>query len=73
MTYTTGTSAFTLFPAATASPNAFSIFVATQSPRDTHIMHEDMRNLLRPSSTQNVRRVSASSQKTRGLKKFFGM
>ncbi|CCL99452.1 uncharacterized protein FIBRA_01470 [Fibroporia radiculosa] len=66
--------AFSLFPVSTASPNAFAIFAAPQSPRDTFATQEEMWQMLRPSNGQaDGRKRNASFSKSLGLKKFFGM
>ncbi|KAI0628898.1 hypothetical protein C8Q77DRAFT_1161920 [Trametes polyzona] len=52
-----------------ASPNAFSLFGTAQSPRDTHHMCEDARQVLRSSN----RRTHGTKTKSSGLKKIFGL
>ncbi|OBZ70086.1 hypothetical protein A0H81_09942 [Grifola frondosa] len=69
MSYATVAPAYTLFPTATTSPNAFSIFAASQSPRDTYAMYDDLRQVLRPSNGQTGHR-SRTQSRTSSLKKF---
>ncbi|KAK0498649.1 hypothetical protein EDD18DRAFT_1158581 [Armillaria luteobubalina] len=42
--------AFSFFATSTSSANAFTLFIPNQSPRETHIMYEDLRGILRPSN-----------------------
>ncbi|KAI0959519.1 hypothetical protein AcW1_004323 [Taiwanofungus camphoratus] len=73
MSYTTITPAFTLFPTTTTPPNAFSIFATSQSPRETYVMHEDLRQALRPLNGRSLGRKKGSSASAFRLKKVFGM
>lgn len=70
---------YSLFPTTPSSPNAFSMFSAAQSPRETHMMYEDLRQALRPTSSANNnnqqrqrQRTSSGSSLKSGLKKIFG-
>ncbi|KAL6309635.1 hypothetical protein BKA93DRAFT_821360 [Sparassis latifolia] len=69
MSYST-TPAFSLFPAATTSPNAFSMFGTSQSPRETYTMYDDLCHALRPSGGAAVPKRKCSSF-SMGLKKIF--
>lgn len=64
------------FPSTPSSPNAFNLFIAPQSPRDTHATYEDLRQVLRPSnrptSYEPRSRSSSTSSIKLGLKKFLG-
>ncbi|OCH92910.1 hypothetical protein OBBRIDRAFT_725868 [Obba rivulosa] len=75
MSFTTLASSATLFPTSGATPNAFSIFSISQSPRETHMMYEDLGQVLRPSNGQRVarKRCNSSPSVVSGLKKIFGM
>jgi len=53
MSYTTIAPTLTLFPTATTAPNALFLFPASQSPRDTYAMYEDLGRILRPRNGQN--------------------
>ncbi|KAI0081694.1 hypothetical protein K474DRAFT_1656048 [Panus rudis PR-1116 ss-1] len=37
-----------IIPSAPSAPNAFSLFTFSQSPRDAHLMFEDLGHILRP-------------------------
>ncbi|TCD60186.1 hypothetical protein EIP91_010600 [Steccherinum ochraceum] len=68
---------YSLFPTTPSSPNAFSMFSSAQSPRETHMMYEDLRQALRPTSASNNnnqqrQRTSSGSSLKSGLKKIFG-
>ncbi|CAL1700864.1 unnamed protein product [Somion occarium] len=57
-----------------ATPSAFGMFAAPQSPRETHFMVEDFRVALGSHNgqrTERKRTTSGSSMKA-GLKKLFG-
>lgn len=74
MSYTTINTPYTLFPTSPSSPNAFSLFTYSQSPRDTHVTYEDLRQVLRPSNRRPAlqkKSVRQSSVKF-GLKKLLG-
>ena len=69
MSYTTFSPSYSY--SSPASPNAFALFSAAQSPRDTYHMYEDARQVLRPSNGRaSVRKTKTSKP---GLKKIFGL
>ncbi|KAH7918537.1 hypothetical protein BV22DRAFT_976919, partial [Leucogyrophana mollusca] len=61
MSFTTIDTPFTLFPTCPASPNAFAIFAQAQSPRDDHIMYEDLRQVFGSSNGRTAQKKSSSS------------
>ncbi|KAI0648509.1 hypothetical protein C8Q79DRAFT_905874 [Trametes meyenii] len=67
MSYTTFAPSYTL--SVPASPNAFSLFSTTQSPREAYHMYEDARQVLRPSNGRTMTKKTKPS----GLKKIFGL
>ena len=69
MSYTTFAPSYSY--SSPASPNAFALFSAAQSPRDTYHMYEDARQVLRPSNGRTSVRKTKTS--TSGLKKIFGL
>ncbi|RPD55307.1 hypothetical protein L226DRAFT_538145 [Lentinus tigrinus ALCF2SS1-7] len=71
MSYSANTpiSIYTFASTSPASPNAFSLFASTQSPRDTYHMYEGAREVLRPSNGRTGQRKTTKS----GLKKIFGL
>ncbi|KAG6911208.1 hypothetical protein DXG01_003075 [Tephrocybe rancida] len=77
MSYSPTNSYSSFFPTSPASPNAFNLFITSQSPRDAHATYSDLRQALRPSTqyqtpsaaTQKQRSSSVSSVKS-SLKRF---
>ncbi|KAG1866494.1 hypothetical protein DFJ58DRAFT_742992 [Suillus subalutaceus] len=70
MAYTTSTknTHFAIFPSAPASTNVFALFGHAQSPRDNHIMCEDLRKVFGSTITIQ-KKESSGSGSFRGLKK----
>ena len=69
MSYTTFAPSYSY--SSPASPNAFALFSAAQSPRDTYHMYEDARQVLRPSNGRTGQRKTTKSSSS--LKKIFGL
>ena len=69
MSYSSTFPSYSLFAASPASPNAFSLFGSIQSPRDTHNLYEDARQVLCPSNGRIAQRKAAKG----GLKKYLGL
>ncbi|EJF58040.1 hypothetical protein DICSQDRAFT_173406 [Dichomitus squalens LYAD-421 SS1] len=70
MSYSTISPAYTFYSSAPSGPNAFALFSATQSPRDTYTMYEDASQALRPS---NGHAAAQRKMVKSGLKKLFGL
>ncbi len=69
MSFSTRSPTYTFFPAAPSAPNVFSIFGATQSPRDTYNLYEEARQVFCPQSEHTAHRKTSKSS----LKKLFGL
>ncbi|KAG6336695.1 hypothetical protein ID866_2402 [Astraeus odoratus] len=71
MAYTTLEHTFSLFPTSPASPNAFSVFMHAQTPRENHTMYEDFRQVF---GNNNGRATNKQRSKgsLKGLKKILG-
>jgi hypothetical protein len=66
MSYTTNVNThFSLFPSSPASTNVFAIFAQPSSPRETHAMYAEFRQVLGASNGQKKHSKNA-------LKKIFG-
>lgn len=82
MSYSTSAHAYTLHATNTASPNGFSIFSFSHSPRESHAMYEDLRGVLRSSNRDDaefgvigkrtLRRASSVPSLKDSLRKMFG-
>ncbi|GLB33925.1 hypothetical protein LshimejAT787_0108090 [Lyophyllum shimeji] len=75
MSYSNVNSYSSFFPSSPTSPNAFNLFIASQSPRDAHATYQDLRQVLRPSNqNQNTpaKRSSSGASVKSGLKRFLG-
>ncbi|KAG2056310.1 hypothetical protein BDR06DRAFT_952782 [Suillus hirtellus] len=59
---------FSVFPSGPASTNVFVLFGHAQSPRDGHVMCEDLRKVF-GSTNLNGRTTAQSSGSFKGLKK----
>ena len=69
MSYSTASPSYTLFATSPASPNAFSLFGASQSPRETYHLYEDARQVFGPSNGRTAQRKNPKG----GLKKYLGL
>ena len=69
MSYSTASPSYTLFATSPSSPNAFSLFGASQSPRETYRLCEDARQIFGPSNGRTAQRKGTKG----GLKKYFGL
>ncbi|KAF5388222.1 hypothetical protein D9615_000514 [Tricholomella constricta] len=76
MSYTNIPSSYSsFFPTSPTAPNAFGLFITSQSPRDAHATYQDLRQALRPSSHHQItptKRSSSGSSVKSGLKRFLG-
>ncbi|KIK42542.1 hypothetical protein CY34DRAFT_63079, partial [Suillus luteus UH-Slu-Lm8-n1] len=68
MAYSTSnkSSCFSIFPSSPASTNVFTLFGHAQSPRDNHIMCEDLSKVF---ARATQRKESAGSGSRKGLRK----
>ena len=60
-----------LFTTATPSINGFVVFTTTTSPRDTHLMFEDLHTAFHTSNGPCLRESKTSNVKS-GLRRLFG-
>lgn len=74
MSYSNINTSYNFFPTSPSSPNAFNLFISSQSPRDTYAIYEDLRQVLRPSNqSSSNKRVASSTSSKFGIKKFLGV
>ncbi|KAG1752667.1 uncharacterized protein EDB91DRAFT_1293653 [Suillus paluster] len=71
MAYTTynANTHFSVFPSSPASTNVFAIFGHAQSPRDNHIMCEDLRKVFSSNNGRTTSQKKQSSGSLKGLRK----
>ncbi|KAH7923551.1 hypothetical protein BV22DRAFT_1036182 [Leucogyrophana mollusca] len=72
MSFTTIDAPFTLFPTSPASPNVFAIFGQAQSPRDNHMMYEDLRQVFGSTNGRTAQKKSSSGSLKGSLRKILG-
>jgi hypothetical protein len=77
MAYTTSNknTCFSVFPSTPASTNAFALFGHAQSPRDNHLMCEDLRKVFGSTNFNGratQKKESSGSGSFKGLRKILG-